>query len=419
MNDFLSDKKRPAMRVSTISSNSALKLILVASIVSISTQAIAQQRLTPAQQEQLNQQVKQELTKTIAEQKKWIVSKEGLAYATFAAGAKHPEYKLQYLQQLSDGGKIYFLTCRQDFAEALRLLDKFPKRETGSALYLRAKCLDGQHKRLDAIKIYQKAEKKIGKDFNPGFRFYLHYAAAQAAAGKDLEAMKNLKIAAEKSRFAESYSSTKLAAAQSVIKRVAYLQEKRGKYREAFDNYLSLFGEAQSQFHLDQPIEIDSSVKSRAEKWLKEHLSPPAGADSLARCKYLTTAAKAHLALADGSKARAMLEQAMAVREKLSSDIPSELAEDPFSALSQARDIASSILIRLDIKDKDYKSACRHIRATFVTDPARDDQSLLQSVSMADVSDIVTKRDRELHSTIGEQRLDMGAIVLNFAKQKR
>lgn len=418
MNEFRSAKNCQKRKVLPSSCDVAAILSLTAAIFFISAESSAQQRLTPAQQAQLNEQIKQEVAKVIAEQKKWIISKEGLAYTTFAGGAKHPEYKLQYLQQLSDGGKIYFLTCRKDFTEALKLLEKFPKRESGSALYLRAKCLDGQHKRLDAIKVYEKAGKKIGTDFNPGFRFYLHYAAAQAAAGKDVEAMKNLKTAAEKSRFAESFSSTKSAVAQSVIKRVGYLQEKRGKYKEAFDNYLSTFGDAQLQFQLDQPIEIDASVKSRAGKWLKEHPLAPSGADALSLCKYLTTAAKAHLALGDEIKAKTTLERAIAVREKLSNEIPCELIEHPSSALSQARDIASSLLIRLDFKDKDYKSACKHIRASFVTDPARDDQKLLQTISMADVSDIVTKKDREQHSTVGEQRLDMGELVMQYAKPK-
>jgi len=393
-------------------------ILLAVLFLNYSAEVAAQPRLTPAQKAQLDEQVRQGVAKAIAEQKKWMLSKEGLAYATFVDGPKHPEFKAQYMQQLSDGGRIYFLTCRQDFGEALKMLDKFGKRENGSALYLRAKCLDGQHKRLDAINVYEKASKKVGKDFNPSFRFYLHFAAAQAAAGKDIEALKNLKIAAEKSRFAESYSATKSAVAQSVLKRVGYLQEKRGKYKEAFENYLSMFGEAQSQFHLDQPIEADAGVKSRAGKWLKEHPIPPANADQLTLCKYLTTAAKAHLALGDERKAKETLERAIAVREKTSKEIPLELAEDSFSALSQARDLASSILIRLDIRDKDYKAACKHIRATFVTDPARDDQRVLQSVSMSDVFDLVTKKDRDLHSSVAEKRLDMGPVFLQFVKSK-
>lgn len=418
MNDPRSGKLTQARRISKYGLKTAYALILAATFGSLSQDSLAQQRLTPAQQAQLNEQIKQEVAKVIADQKRWIMSKEGLAYASFVGSVKHPELKTQYMQQLSEGGKIYFLTCRQDYAEALKLLDKFPKRETGSALYLRAKCLDGQRKRLDAIGVYDKAAKKIGKGFSPGFRFYLHYAAAQAAAGKDVEALKNLRSAAERAVDAEKYSSSKTAVAQAVMKRVGYLQEKRGKYKEAFDNYLAMFGEAQSQFHLDQPIEVDASVKSRAGKWLKEHPTPPVGADSLARCKYLTTAAKAHLALGDEKKAKETLEQAIAVREKSSNEIPSELTEDPFSVLSQARDVASSILIRLDIRDKDYKSACKHIRATFVTDPARDDQKMLQCISMADIPDLLTKKDRDLHSSIAEQRLDMGAVVLQYVKPK-
>lgn len=382
------------------------------------SQSLAQNRLSSVQQAQLNVQLKEEVAKVIAEQKRWMLSKEGLAYATFTDDANHPEFKNQYLQQLSDGGKIYFLTCRQDFAQALKLLDKSPKRETGSALYLRAKCLDGQHKRLDAITIYEKAIKKIGKGFAPGFRFYLHLAAAQAAVGKDVEALKNLKIAAERSADAERFSSTKAAVAQAVLKRVGYLQEKHGKYKEAFENYLSLFEDADSQFRLEEPIQVDASVKSRAGKWLKEHLAPPTGADTLNLCKYLITAAKAHLAQGDAKQANALLERAVALREKPPSDIPNELVESFSTPLAQARVVASSILCRLDIRDKDYKTACKHIRAAFVTDPAQDDKKTLQCISMADVSDLVTKKDRDLHSSTAEQLLDRGPIRMRYSNRK-
>lgn len=395
-------------------------LLLALTMVSLTaSQSHAQQRLTSAQQTQLNMQMKEEEeAKDIAERKRWMLSKEGLAYTTtFTGGANHPEFKSQYMQQLSDGGKIYFLTCRQDFAEALKFLDKSPKRETGSALYLRAKCLDGQHKRLDAINIYEKASKKIGKGFAPGFRFYLHFAAAQAAVGKDVEALKNLKAVTEKSADAARFSSTKAAVAQAVLKRVGYLQEKHGKYKEAFENYLSLFEDADSQFRLEEPIQVDASVKLRAGKWLKEHLTPPAGADTTNLSKYLITAAKAHLAQGDEKQAKALLERAVALREK-QSEIPNKLVEGFSTPLAQARIVASSILCRLDIRDKDYKSACKHIRAAFDTDPAQDDKKMLQCISMADVSDLVTKKDRDLHSSTAEQLLDKGPIRIRYSNQK-
>lgn len=405
-----------ALKVRSIAVNALLLTLTVLSLPA--SQSLAQQRLTSVQQAQLKAQMKEEVAKVIAEQQRWMLSKEGLAYATFTGGANHPEFKTQYMQQLSDGGKIYFLTCRQDFAEALLLLDKSPKRETGGALYLRAKCLDGQHKRLDAITTYEKASKKIGKGFAPGFRFYLHFAAAQAAVGKDVEALKNLKAATEKSADAERYSSTKSAVAQAILKRIAYLQEKHGKYKEAFENYISLFEDADSQLHLEEPIQVDASVKSRAGKWLKEHLAAPVGADTLNLCKYMITAAKAHLAQGNEKQAKALLERAVGLREKTPSEIPSEPVESFSAPLAQARIVASSILCRLDIKDKDYKSACKHIRAAFVTDPAQDDKKMLQCISMADVSDLVTKKDRDLHSSTAERLLDMGPIRRRYSNQK-
>lgn len=393
-------------------------LSVAVAIVFASPQIYAQDRLTPAQRAELTKKLQEEVNQKIRMLDKWTRSEEGLAYTTVVGTAQNTAFKNKYMQKLSPGGKIYFLTCRQDYSEALKLLDKFPKRDTGGCLYLRAKCLDGQHKRLDAIAIYAKAKAKIGKEFNPGFRFYLHTAAAQAAAGQDVEALKNLKIAVQKSDDADKYASNKTNVARSVLSRLSYLQEKRGKYQAAFENYLNMFGEAKSQFHLDEPIEVDSNIKSRAEKWLTEHPTIPSEKDPLALCKYLTTAAKARLALGDVSKAKETLERAIELREPAISDTPRELTDDPFSPLGKARDIASSLLIRLDIKDKDYKAACKHIRATFVTDPARDDQKLLTCISMRDVAEVVTQRDRDLHSPIGEERLDMGVPYLRYIGSK-
>jgi tetratricopeptide (TPR) repeat protein len=403
---------------SSLAGRLALLLSVAVAIVFASPQIYAQDRLTPAQRAELTKKLQEEVNQKIRMLDKWTRSEEGLAYTTVVGTAQNTAFKNKYMQKLSPGGKIYFLTCRQDYSEALKLLDKFPKRDTGGCLYLRAKCLDGQHKRLDAIAIYAKAKAKIGKEFNPGFRFYLHTAAAQAAAGQDVEALKNLKIAVQKSDDADKYASNKTNVARSVLSRLSYLQEKRGKYQAAFENYLNMFGEAKSQFHLDEPIEVDSNIKSRAEEWLTEHPTIPSEKDPLALCKYLTTAAKARLALGDVSKAKETLERAIELREPAISDTPRELTDDPFSPLGKARDIASSLLIRLDIKDKDYKAACKHIRATFVTDPARDDQKLLTCISMRDVAEVVTQRDRDLHSPIGEERLDMGVPYLRYIGSK-
>lgn len=399
---------KSARRRSLVVVRCAVLLWLSIPIVFTSPQVNAQERLTPAQRAELTKKIQEELNHKIQLLDKWTKSEEGLAYATVIGNAQFTNFKNKYMQKLSPGGKIYFLACRKDYNEALKLLDKFAKRDTGSGLYLRAKCLDGQGKRLDAIANYSKAKAKIGKDFNPGFRFYLHYSAAQAAAGQDVEALKNLKIAIQKSDDAEKYASTKSYVARSVYSRVSYLQEKKGKYKEAFENYLNMFGEAKTQFHLDEPIEVDGNVKSRAGKWLTEHPTPPSSKDLLALCKYLTTAAKAHLAMGDENKAKDTLAKAIELRDPAIGEMPRELTDNPFSPLAKARDIASSLLIRLDIKAQDYKSACKHIRATFVTDPAKDDQKLLTCVSMRDVSEIVTQSDRDLHSTAGEERLDLG-----------
>ncbi len=365
-------------------------------------------------QETLAEEKRAELKHKLEVFSKWLHSEEGLAYAAFLGNKPNVPYKERYLAELSPGGKIYFLTCRKDYSEALKLLDKFPKRDSGSGLYVRAKCLDGLHRRLDAIAMYAKAKAKIGKDFDPGFRFYLHYSTAQVAAGQDVEAMKNLKIATLKSDDADKYAATKMAVVRSILNRLYYLEERKGKYKEAFNHYLNLFGDAKSQFHLDDPITVDSEIKARAGKWLKEHQTSPAGSDPLALCKYLTTAAKAQIACGNEAKAKESLREAVELRELSVKDLPDELSDDSFSALAKARNTASALLIELDIKDKDYKSACKHIRATFVTDPAKDDLRLFTCLSMHDLSQLVTERDRELHSIVAEERLDFGVPYMRF-----
>lgn len=86
--------------------------------------------------------------------------------------------KLEYMQKLSPGGRIFFLTNRKDFAEALAALEKFPKKGTGSALYVKAVCLDGLKKHSEAVKCFADAESKIDLVFHPGPKFFLQYATA-------------------------------------------------------------------------------------------------------------------------------------------------------------------------------------------------------------------------------------------------
>lgn len=340
---------------------------------------------------------------------KWEKTEEGLAYGGGSKNA-NASAKNQYLAKLSPGARIYFLACRQDYSEALKLLDSFTKRDTGGGLYVRAKCLDGMHRRLEAITAYTKARAKIGKDFTPGPRFYLHFSAAQSAAGQDIEALKNLRIAIDKSSTAEQYSSSRTAIVTSALKRLYYLEEKKGKYPGAFEHYLSLTGKDKSQFTLNEPITADGAIKARAEKWLKEHPAPPKTLDQPARCKFYTTAAKAHIAAGNTAKAKECLVAAIDLKEPTSGNFPPELYSDPTGSFSQAKEAAANLLITLDLKDRDYKSACRHVRATFVTDPAREDQQMLTCLSMKDVAELVTARDRTLHSSVAEERLDFGSL---------
>ena len=58
---------------------------------------------------------------------------EVLAYMVYTGGVVN-SVKNVYMKRLSPGGRVYFLACRRDYAEALAELDKLPKRNTGSGL---------------------------------------------------------------------------------------------------------------------------------------------------------------------------------------------------------------------------------------------------------------------------------------------
>ncbi len=48
-------------------------------------------------------------------------------------------------------------------------------------------------------------------------------------------------------------------------------RKKEASTKKHFESYLNMFGDAKAQFHLEEPIEVDGSIKSRAGKWLAEH----------------------------------------------------------------------------------------------------------------------------------------------------
>ena len=108
--------------------------------------------------------------------------------------------KQQYMQNLSPGGRIFFLTNRKDFAEALVELGKFSKKNTGSALYVKAVCLDGLKKHAEAVKCFAEAESKIDLVFNPGPKFFLQYATALFHAKQYARSIAYLDIAEEMSK---------------------------------------------------------------------------------------------------------------------------------------------------------------------------------------------------------------------------
>ncbi len=342
-----------------------------------------------------------------------VYSLESQAYKKPRKGEPESTAKAAYLKKLSPGGRIFFLANRLDFQEALNGLNSFPKRDSASALYVKAFCLTGLNKPVEAVQAFKAAERKIDNFFNPGAKFYLQYATAHYFSGNYSDALKYLALAEEKSKSKKGGAKEHAfqTIAYSVPKRRGMIKEKQGQYKEAFDEYLTYFPKKNRQFHLSEPIVANAEIAGRAKKWLSENPAAPNG-DATKQAKFYLTQGKAYLAVADMERATESLKKA-ANNQEIDISLNTLIGIRSFSAV---RDDANTLLVRIFYLQKNLKESCAAIRAIFIKDPAEEFKTQFVSLAMRDVAQIIGQSDFEAHDAQLESKLDtMASSRLEFS----
>lgn len=352
-----------------------------------------------------------------------ISNEERYAYLTFEGKrpANIPDTFKSYTSKLSVGGKVYFYANRREFAKALGLLKTIPDQNSGSALYVKAFCLDGLGQSAESVKIFALASAKIDSVFRPGPKFFLQYANAQLHSGDISGCFKNLKKAENSSVQNEMLQEKEDSLISWTIeRRLACIKEKQKNFRGAFFDYLSFFKTRKSQFHLDEPLKTDAQISLRARKWLADHNSGPVTTSVSEQAKYLLTRGKAFIAISDFAKAKVELEKLVAL------DPGSDLDPDRIGAraprggdaelphgglvstnpLTKAKDEARVLLIRIYYPEKNFERCCVLIRGTFFMEPMESFSHYSMGIAMADVPQLVTKQDVALHDKNNEGLFD-------------
>lgn len=322
-------------------------------------------------------------------------------------------YKSEYLKQLTAGGKVYFLACRHDYAEALEALRKLPHNDTGSALYAKAFCLVNLGKNKEAAAAFAAAKAKIGKGFNPGFRFYLQSSRAALLTGDEKGCLKDLKSA--RAKASENALDTAIPGRLSPLldRRTIYVYEYKGKYQEAFEGYLYMFNIRGDQFDLKTPIAADPVTKQKAAAWLKSNSSGvPKDASDVETAKFLLTQGKAYLAVGNIAAAKNALDKASEVQIKdpplMSAD---RIVLSEKGKLRAINDQARIILIKLCHLDKNWQKGCYYLRRLFTKDPKTEIEQVANIITMSDVPQLVQDKDVKLHSREFENVLDNFELV--------
>jgi hypothetical protein len=321
-------------------------------------------------------------------------------------------YKSEYMKQLSPGGKVYFLACRHDYAEALEALKKLPKTDTGSALYVKAFCLVNLGKNKEAAAAFAAAKSKIGKDFNPGFRFYLQSSRAALLTGDDKGSLKDLKSA--RAKASENALDTAIPGRLSPLldRRTIYVYEYKGKYKEAFEGYLSMFNIRGDQFNLQGPIAADPVTRKKAAAWLKNNSLPPKDSSDVETAKFFLTQGKAYLAVGNINAAKTSLDKASEVCTR---DLPLISSQRVVAAekgkLRGLNDQARIILVKLCYLDKNYQKGCYYLRRLFAKDPKNEVEQVGNIITMTDVPQLVQEKDMKLHTREFENVLDNHELV--------
>lgn len=322
------------------------------------------------------------------------------------------DYKNEYMKQLSPGGKVYFLACRHDYSEALEALKKLPKTDTGSALYTKAFCLVNLGKDKEAAAAFAAAKAKIGPNFNPGFRFYLASSRAALRTGDDKGALKDLKSA--RTKASENALDTAIPGRLSPLldRRTIYVYEFKGRYKEAFEGYLSMFNIRGDQFNLKGSMAADPGTKQKAAAWLKNNSSAPKGLSDIDTAKFFLTQGKAYIAVGNLAAAQVALDKASEVQM----NDPPLLSENRIYAAQKGKlravnDQARILLVKLCHMEKNYGKGCYYLRRLFTKDPKTEIEQVANIITMPDVAQLVEPKDRKLHANDFENVLDNFELV--------
>jgi tetratricopeptide (TPR) repeat protein len=336
---------------------------------------------------------------------------------TTPASQRQRDYKREYMKKLSPGGKVYFLACRRDYKEALALLAKLPKNNTGSHLYVKAFCLEGLDRHAEALKCYRaaKASMKVGTagsayGFNPGFRFYFQSAAAAINAGSEKDCLEDLDVIEEKSLQRSPNSNYPRYVRAEIKKRRICMVEKKGLHKEAFEKYLALFSETGDQFKLSQPLTGDAQSKSRAAAWLQANPNRPQGVSAEKLGIYLLTAGKANLSMGNIPQATAILKEAAAIEMP---HLVWESGGDDPRVLRMIKDESRKLLVKIYFKQKNYPLCCRYIREIFNDEPFQAMKTRYNTISMYDVPQLVSEQDMKEHDERLEADMDLKDFIFD------
>ena len=347
----------------------------------------------------------------------WTHSEEGKAYHIQGGNRQSVEMK-SYMRKLSPGGKIYFLACRRDWQEALDGLAKFSRNSTGSALYVKAYCLEKLKRHEEAIKTYAEAKSKVDMVFDPGFKFYFHFADAQINAGQLRDALKNLDIAESKYKTAVKYGYTGQAAF-NMMRRIKYvILEKDGQYEKAFKGYCHQLDPHNKVFNLNEKLDVTPAKCAEAEKFLKENRKVPPSDITNDYVDYLFSTGNALLILGKTAEAKEFYKKLDRYKPWYEVKKTKIVEEDSF--FKEVKRNAQLALLKLAYQEKDFKECCEQMRrfyATFGADPVEYAEHRYAVVSMKDVPQLVTQQDVDLHSPMAETILDRKPLVSNEPRE--
>ncbi|MBA3857654.1 MAG: hypothetical protein C0507_12165 [Cyanobacteria bacterium PR.3.49] len=345
------------------------------------------------------------------------VSEEQMAYTKFVGITPKTDYTKRYLDRLSPGGRAYFFANKHEFALALQELDKLPDKTSGSVLYTKAFCLAGLGKDAEAAKVFEQAKAKIGKDFNPGFRFYLQLSTNAFETGNLKQYAIDTALTRKKVQEVNEDQRDKSVVLTMLDKRDVASIEKSGDYKLAFDKYVVMFNKRSDQLHLNDPIEADAATKTKAAAWLKKNTQPPEKATPEVEAKFYLTQGKAFLATGDKAAAKKSFEKVLALKAPNELGLPTRGSSDEIgSSFGKVKDQAKVILVRLYNNEKNYQQACIVLRQLFIYDPFTELDYWYNMIPMADVPELVTKKDKDLHDVKVEKFLDHSLPTIVVAK---